>query len=106
MRGEAGVSILGTSWLAKRLHMQATRDREGSYAFVYFPMNDQRATIELASLKAKRLRGWWFDPRTGIGAAIERRIEGSVTTVWTRLGAGGGGCGYGIRTSRLAAIGS
>ena len=58
-------------------HLVGTRDREGSYAFVYFPSSDLVATISLASLKARRLRGWWFDPRTGIGTAIDNRIEGT-----------------------------
>ncbi len=47
-------------------HLQATRDREGTYAFVYFPRNDQDATIDLSRLRPGRLTAWWFDPRTGI----------------------------------------
>ena len=50
------------------LHLQATRDQKGSYAFVYFPQNDQSATLDLGRLSAARLRWWWFDPRTGVGA--------------------------------------
>jgi hypothetical protein len=56
-------------------HLVATRDREGTYAFVYFPASDKTATIDLASLKSKRLRGWWFDPRTGIGTGMEKPSE-------------------------------
>lgn len=52
------------------LHLQATRDRDGTYALVYFPMNDQSATINLGKLPAKRLRAWWYDPRTGVGTLI------------------------------------
>ncbi len=51
-------------------HLQATRDREGTYAFIYFPANDQPATIDLARLKAQQIRAWWYDPRTGIGTLI------------------------------------
>ncbi len=47
------------------LHLQATRDRDGSYVFVYFPMNDQSANIDLTKLKAKQWKAWWYDPRTG-----------------------------------------
>ena len=36
----------------------------------------RRATIDLGSLRSKELRAWWFDPRTGIGTQIERRIGG------------------------------
>jgi hypothetical protein len=49
------------------LHLQAARDREGTYAFVYFPINDQSATIALAKLNARHVRVWWYDPRTGVG---------------------------------------
>ncbi|MFO1478493.1 MAG: glycoside hydrolase family 140 protein [Verrucomicrobiota bacterium] len=52
------------------LHLQATRDTAGSYAFIYFPMNDQSAEINLARLRAKTVRAWWYDPRTGIGTLI------------------------------------
>lgn len=56
------------------LHMQAARDREGSYGFVYFPMMDQPATIDLSRLTARRLRAWWYDPRTGVGKQIEQPL--------------------------------
>ncbi len=52
------------------LHIQAMRDRNGTYAFVYIPMNDQTAKIDLGKLSAKRLRAWWYDPRTGVGTLI------------------------------------
>jgi hypothetical protein len=57
------------------LHMQATRDREGAYAFVYFPEKDQRATIDLAALRSKDLRAWWYDPRLGIAAEIQTPLQ-------------------------------
>ena len=47
------------------LHITACRDREGTYAMVYFPTSDQTATVDLGKLRAARLRAWWFDPRTG-----------------------------------------
>lgn len=52
------------------MHMQATRDRNGTYAFIYFPMNDQTATINLQKLPGQKLRAWWYDPRTGVGTLI------------------------------------
>ncbi len=52
------------------LHIEATRDSEGSYAFVYFPMNDLTAKLDLTKMKAKHLRAWWYDPRTGVGTLI------------------------------------
>jgi hypothetical protein len=54
-------------------HMEATGD--GSYALVYFPMNDHAATIDLSRLKARSLRVWWFDPRSGVGTLLGE-IEG------------------------------
>jgi hypothetical protein len=58
-------------------HLQATRDREGTYAFVYFPLNDQTARIDLSKLNAKKLRAWWYDPRTGVGTLIGEFDGGS-----------------------------
>lgn len=49
-------------------HLVATRDVAGSYAFVYFPQRDQSARLDLDRLKARRLRAWWYDPRTGFAA--------------------------------------
>jgi hypothetical protein len=59
------------------LHMRATRDTAGTYAFVYFPMNDQAATIDVAKLRAARLRAWWYDPRTGIGT-LAGEVDGGA----------------------------
>ncbi len=55
------------------LHLQATRDREGTYALIYFPMSDQPATIDLGRLRSPSVRVWWYDPRTGVGT-----LEGEV----------------------------
>ena len=46
-------------------HITASRDRAGTYAFVYFPTSDQMATVDLGKLSGTKLRGWWYDPRTG-----------------------------------------
>jgi hypothetical protein len=53
------------------MHMQATRDAGGSYAFIYFPMDDQSARIDLSKLRAGEIRAWWYDPRTGVGTLID-----------------------------------
>jgi hypothetical protein len=47
------------------LHIIASRDRDGTYALIYFPTSDQTATIDLGKLRSGPVRGWWFDPRTG-----------------------------------------
>jgi len=49
----------------RAMHITASRDRAGTYAFIYFPRNDQAATVDLALLPAAKLRAWWYDPRTG-----------------------------------------
>jgi hypothetical protein len=46
-------------------HIVASRDRDGSYAFVYFPTNDLTATVDFARLRCARLNGWWYDTRSG-----------------------------------------
>ena len=52
------------------LHIEATRDRAGTYALLYCPLNDQNVTVDFTPLKAKTLRAWRFDPRTGVGTLI------------------------------------
>ncbi len=59
----------------------ATRDKDGTFAFVYFPVG-RAATIRTSRLAAKTLRAYWFDPRTGKSTFIdefandgERRFE-------------------------------
>lgn len=37
---------------------------------VYFPLNDQSATVDPFKLRAKRVRAWWYDPRAGVGTLI------------------------------------
>lgn len=60
------------------LHVQATRDAEGTYALIYFPLNDQSAAINLSQLRAKRVRAWWYDPRAGFGNLLGE-FEGGAT---------------------------
>ena len=65
------------------LHIQSTRDVEGKFAFIYFPMNDMSAKLNLARLRGRKLRAWWYDPRTGIGTLIgtfERNSEAEFRT--------------------------
>jgi hypothetical protein len=61
MIGDAGTGAL---------HVQATRDKDGSYAFVYVPTSDLTVKLDLTKLQAKHLRAWWYDPRTGIGTLL------------------------------------
>ncbi|GAC1630293.1 MAG: glycoside hydrolase family 140 protein [Candidatus Acidiferrum sp.] len=56
-------------------HLQATRDREGTYALIYFPQSDQTATLDLRLMAGKTVRAWWYDPRTGVGTLVGE-IEG------------------------------
>lgn len=48
----------------------ATRDEEGTYAFVYFPIG-RAATIDLSKISGKTLKAYWYDPRTGNVLTIE-----------------------------------
>lgn len=45
-------------------HVVATRDREGSYAMVYFPTG-KVIGVDTRSLQSKILKATWYDPRTG-----------------------------------------
>ncbi len=50
-------------------HVQATRDAEGHYAFVYLPLRAQ-VTIELSRIGNSNFQAWWYNPRTGIATSI------------------------------------
>jgi len=45
-------------------HIAAFRDGDGSYAMVYLPVG-KKIEINTALIKAKEIRAWWFNPRTG-----------------------------------------
>jgi hypothetical protein len=66
-------------------HVQACRDAEGSYAFVYLP-SGKPVTVNLKPL-AKSLVGWWFDPRTGEAACLGE-VKGSQDREFTPPSAG------------------
>jgi hypothetical protein len=59
------------------LHMQATRDRQGTYAFIYLPAADLPVQIDLTKLEPGTFRAWWYDPRTGVGTLIGPIERGS-----------------------------
>jgi hypothetical protein len=42
----------------------ATRDSEGTYGLVYFPLAKQTLTVDLRPLRG-HIRASWFDPRSG-----------------------------------------
>ena len=52
------------------VRMEAMRDASGTYAFVYYPMTDHTAGIDLGRLKAAKVKAWWYDTRTGVGTLI------------------------------------
>ncbi|MCC7207827.1 MAG: glycoside hydrolase family 140 protein [Anaerolineae bacterium] len=45
--------------------VQATRDSEGRYAFVYVPAAGQTVEVSLDGLEGGMIAAWWYDPRTG-----------------------------------------
>jgi len=51
------------------MHVQAGRDRDGSYLMAYIPYGSP-AEIDLTRLSGNAFRGWWFDPRTGAATEI------------------------------------
>lgn len=55
----------------------ATRDEEGTYAFVYFPIG-RSAAIDLTKLSGKKLRAYWYDPRSGKSQLIGEFTNESV----------------------------
>lgn len=47
----------------------ATRDSGGTWVMVYAPVG-RRFTVDTSVIGGKKIRGWWFDPRTGHAARI------------------------------------
>ncbi|MCB0629588.1 MAG: glycoside hydrolase family 140 protein [Saprospiraceae bacterium] len=52
----------------------ATRDENGSYAMIYFPTG-KAVTLDLSALSGKKIRAWWFDPRTGNAYTAGKKIR-------------------------------
>lgn len=61
------------------LHIQASRDSDGSYALVYLPMSGS-VDIDLERLSGDRLTAHWFDPRTGTARRVEDVTRSGVRT--------------------------
>ncbi len=62
-------------------YKSATRDTDGKYAMVYFPLGGE-ASLDLSVFPADTLVAWWFDPRTGAsfpGGTVKRSARISIT---------------------------
>ncbi len=49
----------------------ATRDKEGSFAMVYFPTG-KTIKVDFSALQGNELQAKWFDPRTGVSFPYEK----------------------------------
>ena len=47
----------------------ATRDADGSYAMVYFPVS-KACTVRMDAIKGSKVKAWWFSPRDGSAKLI------------------------------------
>jgi hypothetical protein len=54
---------------AGRYHFAATRDSDGSYAFVYAPVG-RAFQVRMDKIIGAKVAAWWFNPRTGQATAI------------------------------------
>lgn len=61
-------------------YMTAFRDSAGRYLMVYFPVG-KTATISTASLSARKIRLWWFNPRTGKTETSWKAAQSGTLTV-------------------------
>lgn len=57
----------------------ATRDEQGTYAMIYFPMGKSRQLM-LETVSGNHFTTWWYDPRTGNSFPGED-IEGKDVTI-------------------------
>ena len=46
-------------------HVQSTMDREGNYAFIYFPMGTITRLVYANKLSGETINAWWYSPRDG-----------------------------------------
>ena len=49
----------------------ATRDQDGTYAFIYAPVG-RKFTVRMDVIKGKEVVAWWFNPRNGEATMIAR----------------------------------
>lgn len=54
---------------AGRYRFVATRDQEGTYAFVYAPTG-RGFSVRMDVIKGPKVKAWWYNPRDGKAAAI------------------------------------
>jgi hypothetical protein len=50
-------------------HYAGTRDREGTYAFVYIPVG-RPFSVKMDVIKGEKAKAWWFNPLTGKADSI------------------------------------
>ncbi len=51
-------------------HVQATRDADGGYAFIYVPFYGDDVTVDLGKLSGTTISAHWYDPRNGKSEVI------------------------------------
>jgi hypothetical protein len=61
--------IVGAASTLATERLEAMRASDGSYAFVFTPTG-KPFSVDLAKLSGQKLKGWWYDPRTGKPEAI------------------------------------
>lgn len=54
---------------AGRAQFVATRGADGAYGMIYAPVG-RAFSVRLETLSGQRLKGWWFNPRTGTATLI------------------------------------
>lgn len=54
--------------------VSATRSRDGSYAFIYFPTG-KKTMLNFSSLQGEKFQLKWYDPRTGVSFVRDNPID-------------------------------
>lgn len=54
-------------------HVVATRDKDGSYAFIFVPQPGMNVQVDMSAVRGQRWKGWWYNPMTGLSiqAAVD-----------------------------------
>ncbi len=68
--------------------VQAAVTRDRSTLIAYLPAGRRDVRVDLEQFPGRRLRGHWFDPRTGVATPIAAALDRTGSHVFTAPGAG------------------
>ncbi len=56
-------------------HVQATRNDDGGYAFIFFPRETISRNVKVSRLSGSQIKAWWFNTRDGLCYNQSRQLS-------------------------------